>query len=78
MVAVECEEALREELGRQPADVFAWFDSEPLAAASIGQVHAARTRDGDDLVVKIQYPGVADASVRSLESVPAAPGPSGG
>ncbi len=62
-------EVVREELGRPPADVFAWFDPEPLAAASIGQVHAARTRDGDDVVVKVQYPGVADAMQADLDNV---------
>jgi predicted unusual protein kinase regulating ubiquinone biosynthesis (AarF/ABC1/UbiB family) len=43
---------------------FKTFEYEPAAAASIGQVHRARTRDGRDLALKIQYPGVA----RSIES----------
>jgi predicted unusual protein kinase regulating ubiquinone biosynthesis (AarF/ABC1/UbiB family) len=43
---------------------FATFDYEPAAAASIGQVHRARSRDGRDLALKIQYPGVA----RSIDS----------
>src|SRR4029079_1072118 len=49
------------ELGAPPEVIFAEFDPQPLAAASIGQVHAARTHDGRDVVIKIQYPGVAEA-----------------
>jgi ubiquinone biosynthesis protein len=45
----------------QPADaVFARFDDEPLATASIGQVHAARLPSGEEVVVKVQKPGVAE------------------
>ncbi|TMK88676.1 MAG: AarF/ABC1/UbiB kinase family protein, partial [Actinobacteria bacterium] len=49
------------ELGRPPEEVFADFCPEPIAAASIGQVHAARLHDGTEVAVKVQYPGVADA-----------------
>jgi predicted unusual protein kinase regulating ubiquinone biosynthesis (AarF/ABC1/UbiB family) len=52
------------ELGAPPEQVFAEFDVHPLAAASIGQVHAALTQDGRRVVVKIQYPGV-DEAIRS-------------
>jgi len=54
-------EVLREELGAAPEELFAEFGPDPLAAASIGQVHAARLPDGRAVAVKIQYPGVAEA-----------------
>jgi ubiquinone biosynthesis protein len=41
-------------------DHVAWFDETPLASASMAQVHAARLKDGSDVVVKIQRPGIAD------------------
>ncbi|WP_324649514.1 ABC1 kinase family protein [Georgenia sp. H159] len=50
----EAERTLREELGAPPAEVFAHIDPEPLAAASVGQVHAARLHDGSSVVVKVQ------------------------
>jgi predicted unusual protein kinase regulating ubiquinone biosynthesis (AarF/ABC1/UbiB family) len=56
------------ELGGPLHRWFAAFDEEPLAAASIGQVHAARTLDGDDVVVKVQYPGIADAIGADLDN----------
>jgi predicted unusual protein kinase regulating ubiquinone biosynthesis (AarF/ABC1/UbiB family) len=59
---------LEHELGRRTEDAFAEFDWEPLAAASIGQVHAARLRDGRAVAVKIQYPGVADAIRADLKN----------
>lgn len=55
---------LREAWGRDWEQRFQHFDFEPIAAASIGQVHAAVTKDGRELALKIQYPGVA----RSIDS----------
>lgn len=49
------------ELGAAPEVLFAEFEPEPLAAASIGQVHAARLHGGRPVAVKVQYPGVAQA-----------------
>ncbi|MBA3466085.1 MAG: AarF/ABC1/UbiB kinase family protein [Gemmatimonadaceae bacterium] len=51
----------RQSLGRDPEDVFASFDPEPFAAASLGQVHCATTRKDERVAVKIQYPGIAAA-----------------
>lgn len=54
-------EVLQVDLGRPTADVFAEFADEPMAAASIGQVHRAVLHDGRQVAVKIQYPGAAQA-----------------
>jgi predicted unusual protein kinase regulating ubiquinone biosynthesis (AarF/ABC1/UbiB family) len=52
---------VRAELGARPEKIFAYFSPQPVAAASIGQVHLARLADGTELAVKVQYPGVSDA-----------------
>jgi predicted unusual protein kinase regulating ubiquinone biosynthesis (AarF/ABC1/UbiB family) len=54
-------ETVSAELGRAPGEVFAEFDPAPIAAASIGQVHAATLPDGRRVAVKVQYPGVEEA-----------------
>jgi predicted unusual protein kinase regulating ubiquinone biosynthesis (AarF/ABC1/UbiB family) len=53
--------AAEEELGRPLERAFARFDDKPIASASIGQVHRATLPSGEEVAVKIQYPGVADA-----------------
>jgi len=57
---------LREDLGDEPEVVFARFDTEPLAAASIAQVHCARLHDGTEVIVKIRRPGIADTIAADL------------
>src|SRR6516165_8736786 len=58
MPEAQVRQVLAHELGREWKRRLAEFDFEPLAAASIGQVHAAHARDGRDLALKLQYPGV--------------------
>jgi predicted unusual protein kinase regulating ubiquinone biosynthesis (AarF/ABC1/UbiB family) len=55
---------IEEDLEGPIEDVFADFDPEPIAAASIGQVYRAALKDGREVAVKVQYPGVA-AAVRA-------------
>lgn len=47
------------ELGDDPENIFAEFDKQAFAAASLGQVHRARLKTGEEVAVKIQYPGIA-------------------
>ena len=51
---------IKQELGKYPELLFKSFESEAIAAASIGQVHRAVLKDGRTVAVKIQYPGVRD------------------
>jgi ubiquinone biosynthesis protein len=63
----EVRSIFRDELGCLPDDLFHYFDSEPLAAASIGQVHRARLDDGAEVVVKVQRPGIENIIAVDLE-----------
>ncbi len=62
------EKLLTRELGGPLAGVFAQFDERAFAAASIGQVHRATTLRGEDVAVKVQYPGVAEAVETDLRN----------
>jgi predicted unusual protein kinase regulating ubiquinone biosynthesis (AarF/ABC1/UbiB family) len=53
---------IRRELSKSPEQLFARFETDAFAAASLGQVHRARLKSGEEVAVKIQYPGV-DATV---------------
>ncbi|MGA6168314.1 ABC1 kinase family protein [Amycolatopsis magusensis] len=65
----EAEAVLVRELGGPVERFFAEFGTEPLAAASIGQVHRARLADGRPVAVKVQYPGIAEAVRADLANV---------
>lgn len=54
----EIRQRIIDELGSAPEDIFSEFEKEPLAAASLGQVHRAVLRDGREAAVKVQYPGI--------------------
>ena len=56
----EVEQVILTDLGKTIDELFAVFDPRPVAAASIGQVHRARTLDGRNVAVKVQRPGVTD------------------
>ncbi|TPP51551.1 ABC domain containing protein kinase [Fasciola gigantica] len=61
MPAKQMRKVLSEELGTDWHDRLIDFEEKPFAAASIGQVHRAKLRDGRTVAMKIQYPGVADS-----------------
>jgi len=58
-----------DELGAEPERIFKEWDPLPIAAASIGQVHRAITRDGRAVAVKVQYPGIARSITSDLRNV---------
>ncbi|MGO4615143.1 ABC1 kinase family protein [Nocardia sp. 2YAB30] len=57
-------QVIEDDFGRPLEAVFTEFESEPVAAASIGQVYRARLHDGRQVAVKVQYPGI-DVAVRA-------------
>ncbi len=65
-------EVVRNEFGKDPEELFATFEREAFAAASIGQVHRATLKTGERVAVKIQYPGIArtiDADFRNIQAL---------
>ncbi len=58
-----------QELGRAPEEAYASFDEKPIASASLGQVHRAVTKDGEEVAVKVQYPDIARALKADLDNL---------
>ena len=65
------EESVTEQYGAPPEDVFGRWDREPIAVASIGQVHRAALPDGTEVAVKVQHPGIAEAIQADLGNMSA-------
>src|SRR4051812_2509858 len=63
----EVEEIVTAELGVRLSKAFAHFEAQPMAAASLGQVHRAEMRDGRQVVVKVQRPNIRETVVKDLE-----------
>jgi predicted unusual protein kinase regulating ubiquinone biosynthesis (AarF/ABC1/UbiB family) len=62
-------DVIQDELGAPPDELFAELDREPMAAASLGQVHRGRMSDGREVVVKVQYPGIGTALQADLDNM---------
>ncbi len=56
----EIKQRIIDELGSAPEEIFSEFEKEPIAAASLGQVHRAVLKDGREAAVKVQYPGIEE------------------
>jgi predicted unusual protein kinase regulating ubiquinone biosynthesis (AarF/ABC1/UbiB family) len=65
----EVEQIVSSELGVRIAKAFSEFESKPTASASLGQVHLARLRDGKQVAVKVQRPGIRDAVSSDLDAL---------
>lgn len=62
-------EVIRGQLGQGPEEAYRSFEAQPLAAASLGQVHRAVTHGGDAVAVKVQYPDIARALKADLDNL---------
>jgi ubiquinone biosynthesis protein len=65
----QVEKIVSSELGVRMSKAFSDFDVTPIAAASLGQVHRARLRDGRQVAVKVQRPGIRDAVLEDLDAL---------
>lgn len=65
----EVEKIVSSELGVRMSKAFSDFEVTPMAAASLGQVHRARLRDGRRVAVKVQRPGIRDAMLEDLDAL---------
>ncbi|QSV44393.1 ABC1 kinase family protein [Geobacter benzoatilyticus] len=63
------EEQIRKHLGREPSECYSFIDPEPLAAASIAQVHRARLVSGEEVVIKVRRPGVVGKVETDIDAV---------
>ncbi len=60
---------VRSELGRSPDELFAWFNPEPMASASLAQVHEARLHDGRRVAVKVQHADIDEIARLDLRAI---------
>ncbi len=60
---------IEQDLDAHLNDIFSAFDEQPLAIASLGQVHRARIHDGEHVAVKVQHPGIADEIASDLRAI---------
>ncbi len=65
----QIETRIREELGAGPEEIFASFSKVPIASASLGQVHEARTHEGHKVAVKVQHLGVEEMTRSDLKTI---------
>src|SRR5436190_949945 len=65
----QVEEIVVNELGVRILKAFPSFESKPVAAASIGQVHRATLRDGREVIVKVQRPGIREQIIEDLDAL---------
>jgi ubiquinone biosynthesis protein len=65
----EVDKMISTELGVRTSRAFSWIDTKPIAAASLGQVHQATMRDGRNVAVKVQRPGIREELVNDLDSL---------